>query len=67
VITITLNGQPRQVNKDIVLDNLIDLFALPKRRVAVELNKNVVRRTDWPLIVVKDGDRLEVVHLVGGG
>ena len=62
-----MNGQPRQVNKDIVLDNLIDLFALPKRRVAVELNKNVVRRADWPGIVVKDGDRLEVVHLVGGG
>jgi thiamine biosynthesis protein ThiS len=35
--------------------------------VAVELNRNIVPRTDWAATVLRNGDRLEVVHFVGGG
>ncbi len=67
MITITLNGEPRELDRETVLDELIDIFAMPKKRVAVELNQDVVRRNDWQNTLVKDGDKLEVVHLVGGG
>jgi sulfur carrier protein len=67
VITITLNGELRELDGEVDLDKLIDLFAMPRKRVAVELNKSVVRRAEWPEIIVRHGDRLEVVHLVGGG
>ncbi len=67
MITITLNGEARELDRETVLDELIDIFAMPKKRVAVELNQDVVRRNDWQNTLVKDGDKLEVVHLVGGG
>jgi len=40
---------------------------LPAQRVAVELNRNVVRRNDWSSTMLQDDDRLEIVHFVGGG
>jgi thiamine biosynthesis protein ThiS len=36
-------------------------------RVAVELNREIVPRPEWPGTLLKDGDRLEIVHFVGGG
>jgi len=66
-ITITLNGEKHQLADEISLEQLIDHFSLPKLRVAVEHNGRVVRRTDWPAAMVRDEDRLEVVHFVGGG
>ena len=67
MITITVNGELRELPGEIILDQLIDVFSMPRKRVAVELNENVVTRGDWPVVLIKDGDRLEVVHLVGGG
>lgn len=66
-ISIRLNGETRELPTDITLDRLLEEFSLPKQRIAIELNQTVVRRTDWPKTQVSDGDRLEVVHFVGGG
>ncbi len=66
-IKILLNGEIREVSGEIDLDQLLEFFSLPKQRVAIELNSNVVRRADWPMTQVANGDRLEVVHFVGGG
>ena len=67
MISVRLNGEERQIPKEIDLASVIDLFSLPKQRVAVELNRRVIRRSDWPQTTIKDGDELEVVHFVGGG
>jgi len=67
LITITLNGEKHQLVDELSLEQLIDHLSLPKQRVAVEHNGRVVRRTDWPAAMVRDEDRLEVVHFVGGG
>ncbi len=66
-IKILLNGETREVANEIRLDQLLDFFSLPKQRVAIELNNNVVRRPDWPETIIGDGDKIEVVHFVGGG
>lgn len=66
-LIITLNGETREIPRQISLDELLDLFSLPKQRVAVEHNDRVVRRTDWASTAVKEQDRIEVVHFVGGG
>ena len=66
-INILLNGETREVAKEIQLDQLLDFFSLPKIRVAVELNNNVIRRSDWPKTGINEGDKIEVVHFVGGG
>jgi sulfur carrier protein len=66
-ISVHLNGERREVAGETTLDRLLDDFALPKQRVAVELNERVVRRGDWPETIVRDADKIEVVHFVGGG
>jgi thiamine biosynthesis protein ThiS len=45
----------------------VDDLSLAPARIAVELNGEVVRRNKWPETVLSEGDRLEVVHFVGGG
>lgn len=67
MISVTINGTAREVPAEIDLDSLLELLSLPRQRVAVELNHVVVRRTDWPETRLSDGDKLEVVHFVGGG
>ena len=64
---ITLNGEIKELESEVSLDRLLELFSLPLQRVAVELNREVVRKKDWPNVTVKDADRIEVVHFVGGG
>jgi thiamine biosynthesis protein ThiS len=46
---------------------LIESLAMKPDRVAVELNRNIVPREQWPQTLLKDEDRLEIVHFVGGG
>lgn len=67
MVTIRLNGEELEIEGEVTLDRLLDLFSLPKQRVAVELNKEVVSRKDWERTIVGDSDRVEVVHFVGGG
>lgn len=64
---VYLNGEIRNVPPELDLEQLLEHFSLPSRRVAVELNKQVVGRADWKKIKVKDSDTIEVVHFVGGG
>jgi thiamine biosynthesis protein ThiS len=67
MINVVLNGEPRKVETEVTLDRMLDLFSLPRQRVAIELNRSVVRRNDWPVTFVSDGDVIEVIHFVGGG
>jgi len=46
---------------------LITALDLPVARIAIELNREVVRRSDWGSTMLNDGDRIEIVHFVGGG
>ena len=64
---IEVNGEPRELAGEIVLSELVKDLGLAPERVAVELNKKVVRRVDWPTTAIADGDRVEIVHFVGGG
>lgn len=62
-----MNGEKKEIESEVTLDRLLDLFSLPKQRVAVELNKEVISRKDWEKTTVSSEDRIEVVHFVGGG
>ncbi len=69
-LTFTLNGQPRTLDsmpESSPLDQLIAELGLKGDRVAVEHNGNIVPRSTWTETTVNAGDRLEVVHFVGGG
>lgn len=64
---VYVNGEQKEVSDNWSLAELIDQLGLPATRVAVELNKAVVRRSNWEMTILSDGDRLEIVHFVGGG
>jgi sulfur carrier protein len=69
-LTLVLNGQTRTfttLSQPSSLDSLIAELALKGDRVAVEHNGEIVPRTAWPQTTLTEGDRLEVVHFVGGG
>ena len=66
-IEITVNGEPRTVAPELTVDALLDALGLPRERIAIEVNRRVVRRADWASVRVARGDRLEIVHFVGGG
>ncbi|MGH9867156.1 MAG: sulfur carrier protein ThiS [Candidatus Polarisedimenticolia bacterium] len=66
-ITIRLNGQDKEVEAGLTLDELLRRLELPDRRVAVERNLHVVPRERYGSTRVEAGDRLEIVTLVGGG
>ena len=64
---VFINGETREINQQLNLRELLEKLDLPQERVAVELNKEVVRKKDWEAVKVSDGDKLEVIHFVGGG
>ena len=64
---IEVNGEAREVEPGTTLDGLVKQLALAPERLALERNREVVRRVDWPLISLDEGDRIEIVHFVGGG
>ena len=66
-VKILINGEEKDLPGSISVSDLLDRFELPSQRVAIELNKNVIRKRDWSETPVNDGDRIEVVHFVGGG
>ena len=64
---IEVNGESREVEPDTTLDELVQQLALVPTRLAIERNREVVRRADWPQTKLAEGDRIEIVHFVGGG
>ena len=64
---IVINGEPREVPPRTSLQTLLRLLDLKEDRVAVELNRSIVKRNLWPDTLLRDHDRLEIVQFVGGG
>ena len=66
-MTLHINGEQREFPDGLTVAGLVAQLGMKADRVAVELNLEIVPRTLWDTTVLKDGDKLEVVHFVGGG
>ena len=66
-MNITVNGETREVPDDLTVLHLLEHLGLPPAHVAVEVNREIVRRAEHASHHVKAGDALELVHFVGGG
>src|SRR5579884_1320375 len=66
-IQVVLNGEPKAVPEGLNVAGLLKYLAIDGARVAVELNRSIVRRQDWPATRILEGAQLEVVWFVGGG
>jgi thiamine biosynthesis protein ThiS len=64
---LQLNGEQRDFADGLNLAALVEHLGMKPDRVAVELNLEIVPRANWQGTSLKDGDKLEIVHFVGGG
>lgn len=64
---IRINGELRKIADGSTIALLLNELDLPAKRIAVEHNGEVVSKQRWHEVSLSDGDRLEVVHFVGGG
>jgi sulfur carrier protein len=66
-MTLTLNGEPRAVAGLSDLAGLVAALGLDARKVAVERNLEIVPRSAYGRTALAEGDRIEIVHFIGGG
>ena len=66
-LQISVNGEPRRLPAGSTVADLVAALGLLPAQVAVERNREIVRRTEHAAAVLADGDRLEVVTFFGGG
>ena len=66
-MTITLNGDRYDVEQPVTVAQLLARLDIDARRVAVEHNLVVLKRTVFDVTLVKEGDEVEIVNFVGGG
>ena len=67
MISITVNGEPVEIESEMTVETLLDTVEVPPNYLAVEVNADVVPREEYGQHVVHAGDDVEVVTLVGGG
>lgn len=64
---VTLNGEPREISSDATILELVQVLNLESHPIAVELNRGLLTRSQFSTVKVREGDRIEIVHVVGGG
>ena len=64
---LVLNGKERDFPDGITIPQLLETLGIDRRAIAVALNGDVVPRATYDSVVLHDGDRVEVVRMVGGG
>lgn len=66
-MNIQLNGESRDIPTSSTAQDLVDLLELTGKRLAMEVNLEIVPRTTYAQHSLRDGDKIEIVHAIGGG
>ena len=66
-IKITVNGKQIQVIPNFSMKSLITNLKIPLNKIAIELNKKIIDKKRISKIYLKKGDKVEIVHFIGGG
>ena len=66
-MTVTINGERREVPDGMAVSALLEHLGMPRERVAIERNLNILPRADWHQTQVEPNDSFEIVQFVGGG
>jgi sulfur carrier protein len=64
---ISVNGEIRELQHSVTLSELVEILDLGERRIAIEVNEELVPRSVFSDHALHDGDRVEIVHAIGGG
>ena len=66
-MNIQLNGESRDIPDNSTAQDLVELLGLAGKRLAMEVNRDIVPRTAYASHRLHDGDQVEIVHAIGGG
>jgi|TARA_B100000212_G_scaffold128972_1_gene96724 sulfur carrier protein len=66
-IKIRLNGKTIIVNNNLIIDRFLKKLRIPIKKVAIELNNEILDKKKLEKIVFKNNDKIEIVHFIGGG
>ena len=66
-MTVILNGEERDCRAGSTIADLVEELGLGKRRIAVEVNRDILPRGEYAIYRIQPGDHIEIVHFVGGG
>jgi thiamine biosynthesis protein ThiS len=66
-LVIIVNGETREVEDRVTVSDLITSLGLKPERLAVEINRSIIRRSQWSDTFLAEGDKVEIVNFVGGG
>jgi thiamine biosynthesis protein ThiS len=66
-LKFNLNGEQVTQNAPLTIEALLQLYALDKRKIAVEKNLEIVRRSKFAETIIDEGDNIEIIHFIGGG
>jgi len=64
---IIINGQTKEIQENITLDNLLKELSLDGKVMAAAVNMEIVKQDNWNNFQLSDGDKLELLDFVGGG
>jgi len=64
---LEINGEERSVPSSATVRELLEKLKIKPDRIAVELNRRIIRRQDWGQTALKNFDKIEIVQFVGGG
>ena len=67
VARIQLNGNPYEINTETNLNQLLNKLKIQKTKVAIEVNGVIVEKNKYPKFILNKGDKVEIVHFIGGG
>ncbi len=66
-VKIKINGRKRSINSKISLKSLLSTNKISLKKVAVEINEKIINKKTINKIKIKNGDKIEIVHFIGGG
>jgi thiamine biosynthesis protein ThiS len=66
-MNLIINGEDRNFDSGLTITSLLERLGMKPDRVAIELNRELLPRERWPSTRLSEGDKLEIVHFVGGG
>ena len=67
VAKIQLNGDTYEINNGTNLNELLNRLKIQKNKVAIEVNGEIVEKNKYPNLILRKGDKVEIVHFTGGG
>jgi len=66
-VRVIVNGEPRELSDSVSVADLVEQLGLSQRRIAVEINLDIIARERYATQRLRDGDTIEIVQFIGGG